>query len=180
MSGDSLELSAVRKRFNDAADTLDVVRERLNAVALTQETAVASAGTLEHASARLDSIATELGSLTAEMASAVRSTEQSLALADRFLQQTDLSELHEVLGQIRTASDQNSQQTAARLDQVTTTQNELVEFVTWLQTHIGEMEQAEERALTAETRANTAETELLALKQAIPPRVRGRLGISDS
>ncbi len=177
MSGDSLELTAVRKRFNDAADTLEAVREHLNAVSLAEDAAVSSAATLESASGHLEAIAKDLGALTAEVAAAVRTAEQSLASADRFLQQTDLSELHGVLADVRATSEQSASDSAARLDQVATNQQEIADFVKWLHGHIGEVQVAEDRAAAAEDRSMALDNELSTLKQALPARLRSKLGI---
>jgi hypothetical protein len=189
-AGDSLELSAVRKRFNDSADTLDLIHERLRALVLAAETSASATGAIEGASAALQSTAEQLTEMAVQVAAAVRTAGEALTVAERFLQQTDLAGLTTSLDELRTTTVNGTNQTSSRLEQLVVGQQLATDALEKLPGEIdslradvvkgvSDLEVRLAAASTAEARAAEAEAKLDALRRSIPARTAKKLGLAD-
>jgi hypothetical protein len=97
---ESLTLRSVTDRFNESADVLDRLRERIQSLGLAEETQQEAAETLRLASERLTELVAKVESVVNELDLAQSRVTESLEVARQFLEGTDLERLRSEVGDV--------------------------------------------------------------------------------
>jgi hypothetical protein len=182
------ELQSVIQRFREAVDSLGVLKERLMALELAQETQARSADSIGAASRALAGHADELGSLTVQLRGSCAATDSAMSAARRFLDGSDLSTLLANVESLRQEVGDHQRTTVEHLQTlsgvVTTdsqTTESLVSMVSRLQERLdGEVAGARKEAAAALDARHALEVELQSLRakvQAIPEKHRRKFGL---
>ena len=93
MAEGAIEITSVITQFRESESLLEEVRERLKAIALSEEGAAGTRGSLESAAGSLGESVASLRAVVEEIAAVRRASVAALEAAQKFLEGTDLSAL---------------------------------------------------------------------------------------